>query len=504
MSQSSENYVETPFIAMNGISKTFGAFKALNSVSFSIYPGEIVALLGENGAGKSTLMKILSGIHTPTEGAILLDGNGKQIGSVKAAQENGIILIHQELNLLDNLDVASNIFLGREPVKRFKLIDRQKMYQDADELLKLFQLNISSKTNVCDLSIAEQQLIEIIKALSQNARVIIMDEPTSSLTLKETELLFGIIRDLKAKGISIVYISHRLNEVIEIADRAVVLKDGQNSGELKRSEINHDNLVKLMIGRDIFKADQDNWEYQPAYSFEAKNVSTYRYPDCKINLRLVGGEILGISGLVGAGRTELVNSFFGIRQLKQGEVLLNGNNLSIKTPQDAIAKGVFLVPEDRRSQGIILTMDILQNTTLPDLGANASAGIISKEKEQAITSRISKDLNVKAPGLTTLLKNLSGGNQQKIAIGKWLSKTPSLLIFDEPTRGVDIGAKAEIYAIMRNLAKQGVMIIVVSSDMEEIINISHRILVMHEGKITGELLPDQFTEENIMRHAVGL
>lgn len=504
MSQSKQDGVLVPFIQMHSIGKSFGAFKALNEVSIEVHPGEIVALLGENGAGKSTLMKILSGIHTPTAGEIRLDGDDIAIDSVKTAQQNGIILIHQELNLLDNLDVASNIFLGREPVGRFKLIDQQQMHQQADELLKLFKLKITSKTNVCDLSIAEQQLIEIIKALSQNARVIIMDEPTSSLTLKETELLFDIIKDLKAKGIAIIYISHRLNEVIEIADRAIVLKDGRNSGELQRADINHDNLVKLMVGRDIFRTDQESWEYQPSCSFEVVNVSTYRYPDRKINLKLVGGEILGISGLVGAGRTELVNTIFGIHPLKNGEFKLNGETIRINNPGDAIAKGIFLVPEDRRSQGIVLTMDIAQNITLPDLDPNASAGIISHDKELAVATRITKELGVRAPGLTTLLKNLSGGNQQKVAIGKWLSRNPSLLIFDEPTRGVDIGAKAEIYAIMRDLAKSGVMIMVVSSDMEEVINISHRVLVMHEGKITGELLPAQLTEENIMRHAVGL
>ncbi|OOQ57733.1 sugar ABC transporter ATP-binding protein [Mucilaginibacter pedocola] len=493
-----------PFIRMKGISKAFGAFRALDDVNIDIRPGEVLALLGENGAGKSTLMKILSGIHIPTGGEIDIDGVKQTIDSVKTAQQLGIILIHQELNLLDNLDVAGNIFLGREPTGRFKLVDKQKMYADAAELLKLFGLKISPQTSVSKLSIAEQQLIEIIKALSQNARVIIMDEPTSSLTLKETELLFGIISGLKAKGISVVYISHRLNEVTQIADRAIVLKDGKNSGELAREDINHDNLVKLMIGRDIFKAEQEGWAYKPEYSFEAIDISTYRYPGNKINLRLVGGEILGISGLVGAGRTELVNTFFGIHKPAGGYLRLNGADKRINTPDDAIASGIFLVPEDRRSQGIIVSMDIVQNTTLPNLGPNSSGGIISNKKENEATAKVAKELNVRAPGLTTLLKNLSGGNQQKVAIGKWLSRSPSLLIFDEPTRGVDIGAKAEIYAIMRNLAKQGVMILVVSSDMEEIINISHRILVMHEGKISGELMPADFTEENIMRHAVGL
>lgn len=504
MSIRSEGGDLSPFIQMSAISKAFGAFKALNDVSITVHEAEIVALLGENGAGKSTLMKILGGIHTPTSGAILLDGQSHAINSVKTAQDLGIILIHQELNLLDNLDVAGNIFLGREPLNRFMLINRQKMYRDTDELLKLFKLNISSRTHVRDLSIAEQQLIEIIKALSQNARVIIMDEPTSSLTLKETDLLFGIIRDLKAKGISIIYISHRLNEVTQIADRAIVLKDGRNSGELKRAEINHDSLVKLMIGRDIFKSDKNSWAYQPTCSFKAVDIATARYPNSKINLQMVGGEILGISGLVGAGRTELVTTLFGIQKPKGGEFWLNGKLINIKTPADAIAQGIFLVPEDRRSHGVILTMDILQNTTLPDLAPNTSFGLVQAAKEKQVTVKIADELNVKAPALTTLLKNLSGGNQQKIAIGKWLSRAPSLLIFDEPTRGVDIGAKAEIYAIMRALAKKGVMILVVSSDMEEIINISHRILVMHEGAITGELLPANFTEENIMRHAVGL
>ncbi|TCC96874.1 sugar ABC transporter ATP-binding protein [Pedobacter psychroterrae] len=491
-------------LEMKGISKTFGAFKALNKVSLAVNEGEILALLGENGAGKSTLMKILSGIYTATEGSVHLDDKACEINSVKESQRLGIILIHQELNLLDNLDVAGNIFLGREPVKAFKLIDLHKLYADADELLKLFGLTIPSATSVSKLSIAEQQIIEIIKALSQHARIIIMDEPTSSLTLKETDLLFEIIRNLKAKGISIIYISHRLNEIIEIADRVVVLKDGQNSGELQRREINHDNLVRLMIGRDIFKSQVAPWPYHPASSFEIRDLSTYRYTQHGVNLRLSGGEILGISGLVGAGRTELVNTIFGIHRATGGTMHLNGAEITVNNPADAISKGIFLVPEDRRNQGIVASMNIIENLTLPNLPATSAFKIISRRKEAALSTAKVEELNVKAPTLRTNLKDLSGGNQQKIAIGKWLSRNPSLLIFDEPTRGVDIGAKAEIYNILRNLAKSGVMIIVVSSDMEEIINISHRILVMHEGKISGQLEPEEFTEENIMRYAVGL
>jgi ribose transport system ATP-binding protein len=491
-------------LEMRTINKSFGAFKALNDVSLSVNKGEILALLGENGAGKSTLMKILSGVHIATSGNIVFDGEVRNINSVSEAMRLGIVLIHQELNLLDNLDIAGNIFLGREPLKAFKIIDRQKLYADADELLKLFGLKISSKTSVGQLSIAEQQLIEIIKALSQDARIIIMDEPTSSLTQKETEILFEIIYNLKSKGVTVIYISHRLNEVITIADRAVVLKDGRNSGELNRADINHDNLIRLMIGRNIFKTETELWDYDKQVSFNARDLSTYRYPNSKVNLNVTGGEILGISGLVGAGRTELVNTFFGIHAAAEGSIAINGEDIVIKTPQDAIAKGIFLIPEDRRIQGIILSMDVVQNTTLPNLKENSFFSIINPKKERRLTTQKNADLNVKAASLNTLLKDMSGGNQQKVAISKWLTRKPSLLIFDEPTRGVDIGAKAEIYEIMRNLAKTGVMIIVVSSDMEEIINISHRIVVMHEGKITGELYPADFTEENIMRHAVGL
>lgn len=497
-----DNYLHIPLLKMAGICKKFDDLDVLRSVDLNVYEGEVIALLGENGAGKSTLMKILSGIYKQDSGTIHLNGKELIIENVSHAMKLGIVLIHQEINLLDNIDVAGNIFLGREPLKKFKLIDEEKMHQEAQKLLDTLRLKISPKTLVSGLSIAGQQMVEIAKALSQEAKILIMDEPTSSLTFEETEILFKVIKDLASKNVTVIYISHRLHEIIKIADRAIVLRDGRNSGELRKDEISHDNMIKLMIGRELLPPADRETNHSSSYNFEAVNIRTLKHPACENNLRISRGEILGIAGLVGAGRTELINALFGIGMLA-GTIFIDSKKINIKQPADAIKNGIYLVPEDRRKQGIIADMNVTENISLTNLKAYATLGLVSIKKEEETSLKQSSALNIKSPSLRSLLKKLSGGNQQKVAVAKWMAMSPELIIFDEPTRGVDVGAKGELYRIIGKLAEAGVMILVVSSDMEEIMSISDRIIIMQEGKICGELSRNDFNEETIMRLAVG-
>ncbi len=490
-------------LSMTGVSKGFNGVSVLKNVDFTLAGGEIVALMGENGAGKSTLMKILSGVYSRDSGKILFDSKELNIREVKDAMELGIVLIHQELNLVDNLDVASNIFLGREPVGRLGIINKSALYKQANDVLKMLGLKIPADTSVSDLSIGEQQMVEIAKAVSQKARILIMDEPTSSLTVTETHILFKLIRDLAAKGVAIVYISHRLSEVYEIADRAVILKDGRNSGELQKNEINHDNILRLMVGRSLDALPEKNRQKNRVqYDFQVSQFATSRYPLKKINLKIARGEIVGLAGLIGAGRSELVNSIFGTLQKNSGTILLNEKEISVKQPSDAIRHGIFLIPEDRRKQGIIAEMDMVDNISITTLHSCAAFGIIQKRKTWEVYEKHLKQLRIASATPNPLVKYLSGGNQQKVAVAKWLSLSANLVIFDEPTRGVDIGAKAEIYNIMREVANSNAMILMVSSDMEEVMKISDRILVMSEGELTGELQKSEFSEEKIIRLAV--
>ncbi len=490
------------FLEMTGISKAFDASCVLKDVNFKLSKGEVVALMGENGAGKSTLMKILSGIYSPDEGIISIDSTEQKIREVKDAMTLGIALIHQELNLVDNLDVAGNIFLGQEPLGWLGIVKKKKLYNQAKQILDILGIPIPVNASVAALSIGEQQMIEIAKAVSQNARILIMDEPTSSLTVKETKILFKVIRDLKSKGVAIVYISHRLSEVFEIADRAVVLKDGRNSGELLKEEINHDNILKLMVGRSLAPVIQNKVPGMLQWDFAASDLRTLKYPQKKINFRIARGEIVGIAGLMGSGRTELVNTIFGINPKVGGKTLLKGAEVNIKRPADAIEKGIFLVPEDRRKQGVITEMDVIDNITITNLDAYSILGLIQKKITKRISEKQTQQLNLASVEKNPLVKYLSGGNQQKVAIAKWLALSPHLIIFDEPTRGVDVGAKSEIYNIMRMIANTDSMILIVSSDMEEVMKISDRILVMSDGEITGELLKTAFSEEKIIRLAV--
>jgi ribose transport system ATP-binding protein len=497
-----------PILEMSGITKRFPGVRALENVNLEVHKHEVVALIGENGAGKSTLMKILGGVIQRDAGTIRLDGEVIEIESPRAASGRRIEFIHQELSVLDNLDVAGNVFLRREPTtgKWLKLIDRRRLYREADAFLEKLGLGISSRTPLSRLSLAQQQLVEIARAISAGARILIMDEPTSSLTLSETRRLLDIIKDLKAHDVSIIYISHRLHEVEEIADRVVVLRDGQNTGTLARSEISHEQMVRMMVGRDLkdfFKtaaressaSDQADW-------FSVRDLRTSRYPNSAISFTVGRGEVLGFAGLVGAGRSEVARALFGIDPMTAG-VTLAGNRLRIDTPRDAIRQGIYLVPEDRRQSGLIVDFNVRENISLPGMDRYSTAGVINYAKENAAAKEACQAINIKTPSPEMKAANLSGGNQQKVVLARWLTLSPRVLIFDEPTRGIDVGAKSEIYALIRKLAGEGVSVIAISSEMEEVLGISDRIAVMHEGKLTGTLERAEFSEQAVMRLATG-
>jgi len=499
----------TPLLEMEGISKRFPGVVALDQVNLTVGEGEVVALIGENGAGKSTLMNIVGGAIARDGGTIKINGEPVQINSPRDAAAHGIEFIHQELSVLDNLDVAANIFLRREPTFGgfLKLIDRGRIYKEADVLVRKLGLDVSSRTPLSRLSIAQQQLVEIVRALSAGARAIIMDEPTSSLTLTETRRLLDIVHDLKSQNVSIIYISHRLHEVEEIADRAVVLRDGRNAGELQRSEINHERMVRMMVGRDLKDfftgAPGEVSAKEAGAGFEVRRLRTLRYPKHNVSFSVAQGEVLGFAGLVGAGRSELARAIFGVEEAHETEVALDGKTLRIVKPQDAISHGIYLIPEDRRQSGLIVDFNVRENITLPNLDAYSSAKLINFGKETRAAADACKAINIKTPTTEMRAANLSGGNQQKVVLARWLTFAPRVLIFDEPTRGIDVGAKAEIYQLIRKLAANGVSVIVISSEMEEVLGISDRIAVMHEGRLTGILLRSQFSEEAVMRLATG-
>ena len=488
---------------MRGISKRFPGVVALDAVDFHIARGEVVALVGENGAGKSTLMKILGGVRQPDAGEIKIDGQPVKIHNVNDAIRLGIAFIHQELNVLDNLDIAANVFLGREPRNALRLIDRKKIHADTAPLLQRLGLTVSTRTRLDRLSIAQQQMVEIAKALSLNARLIIMDEPTSSLTLSETNRLLELVCELGEQGVSIIYISHRLGEIDECADRVIVLRDGKNAGELTHEESSHDKLVSLMVGREIknFYVPPDAPK-APGF-FKARNVSSSLHPGKTVSFDAARGEILGLAGLVGAGRSEMAKSLVGLDRSPAREIFLDGKGISIKTPRDAIDHGIYLVPENRRTEGLVVEMSIRENISLPSLGNFSRFGLINRKHERQMAEQQLDSLQIKAPTVETLVLNLSGGNQQKVILGKWLAMTPRVMIMDEPTRGIDVGAKAEIYRLMRALAAQGSVILMISSDMEEVLNVSDRIAVMHEGEISGVLDRADCNEENVMQLAIG-
>lgn len=491
-----------PLLSMNQITKRFPGVLALSDVGLTLHQGEILGLIGENGAGKSTLMNILGGIYTPDSGEILIDGQSVKLGSVQDALSQGVAIIHQELNLAGNLDVASNILLGREPVGALSAVRRSALYRDAAQVASRVGLTAPLTAIVEDLPTAQQQMVEIAKALSKSARILVLDEPTSSLSDKETQLLFSVMRTLKEKGVSMIYISHRMHEIEEMCDRAVVLRDGRRVGELVGSEITLDAMVRMMVGRDISRFFPDNGKTsagKPILSLRQIKSGT---SPAEFTFDVYAGEVFGVAGLVGAGRTELMRTIFGVEQAVSGDILVDGQKVAIKSPIDAIRQGIALVPEDRKALGLLLEMSIKENTSLPSLPL--SPGIaIHKKREAQMAQEQAKALAVKTPNLDQAVECLSGGNQQKVVLGKWLALGPKVLILDEPTRGIDVGSKSEIYKLVRSLADKGMAVVMVSSEMEEIIGLSDRVMVMHEGKAQGILEKSELTEERIMHLATG-
>lgn len=496
-------------VEMDNIVKSFAGIKALNDVHLDLREGELHALMGENGAGKSTLMKILTGVYSKDSGTIKLaseDGSLKEV-EIKTplqAQHLGISMVFQEFNLLDNMDIAENIFLGREPVDKKHCIDKKKMYADAKKWLDKVHLDIDPKSKVSDLSVGFKQLLEIAKCLSFNARIIILDEPTASLTDRESETLFSIIDELKRNNISIVYISHRMEEVFNLADRITVFRDGTYIDTVERKNFKEDEIIKMMIGRELqedvsartIKGGSDE------IALEVQNIKVYKN-STPVNLKLRKGEILGMFGLVGAGRTELSRVIFGIDPVGDGRILVDGKEIKITRPLDAIKAGIALVPEDRKDLGLILGMSVKDNMLLPKLGTFTSP-VLNKKDISNITGTYIQDLSIALASEEEEVKNLSGGNQQKVVIAKWMAMNPKILIMDEPTRGIDIGAKSEIYAIMRKLTEEGMSIIMISSEMAEIQKVSDRVIVMHEGSVTGEMSVDEATQATIMNAAIGI
>ncbi len=495
-----------PILRLVGVRKSYPGVQALAGLDLEIRPGEVIGLVGENGAGKSTLMKILGGVAAPDSGAIEVDGVPYAALTVAGSIRAGIAFVHQELNLFDNLDVAANVFIGREQRTGgvLNLVDTRAQRAAVAPLLKRLGAKFAPDTLVAKLSLAQQQLVEIAKALSYDARLVILDEPTSSLPLAETDKLLEVIAALKAEGIAVIFISHRLGEIERACDRVVVLRDGHLAGTLGKSEISHDRLVRLMIGRDLkVNYTPPNSAVPGAVALKADGIKTAAYPAQRVSIELHRGEILGLAGLVGAGRTELARALFGIDPIHGGSASIDGAPVRIRSSSDAVALGLFLVPEDRKGAGILLDFSVAQNISLPNLRAYATAGMVSRTEERARAEISRRELSIKVPTVDTRTGSLSGGNQQKVVLAKWLAMAPKIIIFDEPTRGIDVGAKSEIYRLMRGLADSGVAILMISSDMEEVIGVSDRIAVMHEGRISGVLARDQFSEENVLLLAVG-
>ena len=490
-------------LEVRDICKSFPGVRALHNVSLRLNNGEILSVVGENGAGKSTLMKIVAGALQPDSGEFLLDGQTVLFRTVSDALNRGIALIHQELNLANNLSVGANIFLGREPLRR-GLIDEKTICDEAKHVLQRVGLDVSPKTPVRHLTLGHQQLVEIARALSIRARILIMDEPTSSLSGGESRRLFEVIRDLRSNGVSILYISHRLGEVLELSDRVTVLRDGKNAGDLERADVTHDGLVRMMVGRDLshFYSRQPHEAGDVAIS--VRGLVTAAWPEHPLSFDIRAGEIVGVAGLVGAGRTDMLRTLFGVDRPLAGNISVGSKSVRLESPVDAIRSGIALVPEDRKQQGAVLEMTIRENIGLAGLRQNArTAGFLNFAAESADSAAMVKRLRVKTPDDCHGVGTLSGGNQQKVVLGKWLALRPKVLLLDEPTRGIDVGAKQEVYRLMDELAGQGMAILFVSSELEEIVGMSDRALVMHEGRITGELLRENLTEESVMQMATG-
>ncbi|WP_373899363.1 sugar ABC transporter ATP-binding protein [Haloimpatiens sp. FM7315] len=492
-------------LKMQNISKSFPGVKALDNVQLSAYGGEVLGLLGENGAGKSTLMKILSGVYKKDDGNIFVEGKETEISGIKDAESKGITIIHQELSVLPNLPVWENIFLGNEKFNKFsRRIDKKLLKERSRYFLEQIGCKISPDTLVRDISVGEMQMIEIAKALTKNATIIIMDEPTTALTDVETKNLFKVIRKLRDKGIAIIYISHRMEEIFDLCDRITILRDGKYVGDAMVKDVSNDDIISMLVGRKL----EEQFPYKKVDTgktlLEVKNIN-YLERVKNVSLEVKEGEILGIAGLMGSGRTELFKAIFGAYKKDSGEVFVEGKKVHIKTPKDAIKNGICYLSEDRKKEGLILGMSVGGNMTLANLkNYENSLKVIDKKKEREDIDKYIEKLSVKTPSKEQLIKNLSGGNQQKAILAKWIMLSPKVLIIDEPTRGIDVGAKKEIYDVLNELKKSGKAIIMISSDMPEVLGISDRIAVMHEGKITGELNREKANQEIIMKYAVGI
>ena len=491
-------------LTLSGIGKSFPGVRALNNVSFDVYEGEVHALMGENGAGKSTLMKIIAGLYSCDEGTMELDGRKVEFSNALDAIQNGISMVHQELMPVLDMTVAENIFLGREPViGKSALVAKRKMNRDTEEYLNMLNVKINPSSKMRSLRVAQIQMVEIAKALSRNARVIIMDEPTSSISDRECDNLFAQIRKLKENGVAIIYISHKMDEIFRISDRITVLRDGEWIGSKPASELDENELIKMMVGRELTQVFPP---HEPKGKDEILRVEGFSSGKLfqNINFSLKRGEILGFAGLVGAGRTELMESIFGLRKGASGKIIKDGKEIVIKNPLDAIRNRLALIPEDRKNVGLDLIESVRSNLTIANLSEYTKGGFVDKTAERRVSTEMVEKLNIKTPSLEQAASKLSGGNQQKIVIGKWLLTKGEIIIMDEPTRGIDIKAKSEIYALIHELVDEGKSIIFISSEMPEIIGISDRVIVMCEGKITGELKKEELGQERIMELASGI
>lgn len=498
----------TPVISIRGIGKQFNAVRALNNVSFDVMPGELHAVMGENGAGKSTLMKILSGVVSEYEGDLFLRGKLVRFQSTREAEDAGIGIIHQELNLVEQLSVSANIFLGRETKRALGILNQVAMDRRAAELLAQLESNISPRALVSSLRVGDQQLVEIAKAISLEAEILIMDEPTSALTESEVARLYGVIDRLRKRGVTILYISHKMDEVFRLADRITVLRDGQFVQTVNRADATPRSIAHLMVGRDIVPARRRQCNQVSSVVLETKSLSLawpghprgWRLKD--VSFKMHQGEILGFAGLMGAGRTELLECLFGASSVQpQGQLLVQGKMERFTHPAQAMKAGIAMVTEDRKRLGLFAQMTVRENTTLCSLHNCSTAGVLSRLRELAATDRQIRSLAIKSSGPEAMITSLSGGNQQKCILGRCMLTKPSILLLDDPTRGVDIGAKAELYQLMEQLAAEGVAIIVTSSELPELLTVSDRILVLCEGVITGEFTREEATEQRIMEAA---
>ncbi|MEQ9056787.1 MAG: sugar ABC transporter ATP-binding protein [Roseovarius confluentis] len=492
-----------PVLRLEGIVKTFPGVRALDNVSFSVMPGEVHALMGENGAGKSTLMKVLGGIYQPDGGDIYMGDDKVVMSGPMEAKAKGIVFIHQELSLAEELTVAENIYLGELPHKSFGRVDWQTLYTRTDAILKKLNVGFGARTRVGDLTIANQQMVEIARALTVEARAVIFDEPTASLTDAEKVVLFDVIADLKAGGVGIIYISHRMEEIFKITDRITVLRDGQYRGTVETADTDEEAVTQMMIGRALDLSRNAAHHELGDVALEVRGLGCGdMYRDVSFEVRR--GEVVGFYGLVGAGRTEIAETLFGLRDPSAGQILLDGQEVRIHSPADAIARGISLVPEDRKGQGLVLGMNCRDNMTLPQVDDLKAGPFVAEGAEIAIFDQYRDRLDIRTPGWKQQVGNLSGGNQQKIVIGKWLSMHPTVLIVDEPTRGIDVGSKSEIHKLLRELAAQGYAVMVISSEMPEVLHVSDRIVAMYSGRIMRTFTSEEVTEDNLIQAISGI